>query len=158
MDPFETFRPFSSNESTSGCHRRRTAWRNDVRSMPRTIKSKTAARQWAYGRNARGRRGVAAALLSGLFLLGVCCAALTLTRLAPDSAVAGRIESEGLYSLTNVWTVHLKFAPDQWEAMEPKGGPGGFGGGPEGPRGGPGGPGGPGGFGPGMFIAPAIMR
>jgi len=136
-----------------------------VKSVPRTIKSKTVARQWAFGRNAGGRRGVAAALLSGLFVLGVCCAALTLRSLAPDSTAAGRVESEGLYNLTNVCTVHLTFAPDQWEAMEPKGGPGGFGGGPGGPGGGsggpgggPGGPGGAGGFGPGMFIAPAIMR
>ena len=65
------------------------------------------------------------------------------------------LDAAQLYSLTNVWTVHLKFTEEQWEAMEPKGGPtGGFGGpGPGGPRG----PGGPGGFGPGMFVAPAFL-
>jgi hypothetical protein len=53
-----------------------------------------------------------------------------------------------LYQPTKVWTVHLRFTAEQWEAMEPKGG--GFGrlGGPRG---------GGGGFGPGMFIAPAFM-
>ena len=82
-----------------------------------------------------------------------------------------------LFVTTNVWTVHLKFTPDQWEAIEPKGGgnmfggprggggPGGPGGGPggRGPGGpggrGPGGPGGgPGGFGPAMFLAPMFVK
>src|SRR5439155_16467684 len=61
--------------------------------------------------------------------------------------------------LTNVWTVHFQFTPEQWEAMEPKGGGGGFFGGRGGPGGrGPGGPGGPGGFGPAMFVAPAFVK
>src|SRR5437867_3869675 len=54
-----------------------------------------------------------------------------------------------LFKVTNVWTVHLKFTPEQWEAMEPKGG--GFFGGRGGPRG-------PGGFGPAMFVAPSFMK
>ncbi len=88
--------------------------------------------------------------------------------------------TNNIFELTNVWTVHLTLTPDQWEAMEPKGGPGGFGepGGPGGPGGfggpgegpggpgggrgpggpgGRGGPGGPGGFGPSMFLAPAFL-
>src|SRR6266496_946666 len=48
-----------------------------------------------------------------------------------------------LFQGTNVWKLHLKFTPDQWEAMEPQGGAGGFFGGP-----GPGGGRGPGGPGP----------
>src|ERR1044071_9463799 len=60
-----------------------------------------------------------------------------------------------LFKGTNVWTVHLKFTPDQWDAMEPKGGGGGFFGGPGGARG----PGGPGGFGgPAMFLAPSFLK
>src|SRR5687768_5388009 len=72
-------------------------------------------------------------------------------------------ESAVLYNLTNIWSIHLKFAPEEWKAMEPKGGPAGFGGGPGrgpgpmGPRGFGGPPGGPGGFGPAMFIAPVFM-
>jgi hypothetical protein len=37
-------------------------------------------------------------------------------------------EASGLYSLSNIWTVHLKFTPEQWTEMEPKGGDGPFGG------------------------------
>ena len=66
---------------------------------------------------------------------------------APDTTPA-------LLDSSKVWTVHLMFSADQWQAMEPKGGP---------PAGGPGGPGrmggmrGPGGrgpFSPAMMIAP----
>jgi spore coat protein CotH len=56
-----------------------------------------------------------------------------------------------LFKVTNVWTVHLKFTPDQWEALEPQGGGGG-------PFGGRGGPGGPGAFGPAMFVAPTFLK
>lgn len=73
------------------------------------------------------------------------------------SGLAGApAKSSELYQVTNVWTVHFTFTPEQWEAMEPKGG-GGFPGGPRGP-GRPGGPGGPGGFGPGMFVAPGMLK
>ena len=67
-------------------------------------------------------------------------------------------EADGLFRLTNIVTVHLRLTPEQWEAMEPKGGGGFFGGG--GFRGGPRGPGGPGGGGPGpaMFLAPAFLE
>src|SRR5437667_5000721 len=42
-----------------------------------------------------------------------------------------------LFTGTNVWAVHFKFTPKQWEAIEPEQAGGGFFGG----RGGPGGPG-----------------
>jgi spore coat protein H len=46
-----------------------------------------------------------------------------------------------LFKVTNVWSVHFKFTPDQWAAMEPKrNGPGSF-------RG----------FGPAMFVAPVFL-
>ena len=67
------------------------------------------------------------------------------TTLSPASV------TNNIFEITNVWTVHLTLTAEQWEAIEPKGGPGGFGGfgGPRGGRGfgGPGGPGGPGRFG-----------
>jgi hypothetical protein len=82
---------------------------------------------------------------------------------APKSDAPGALKKAGkLFEEAKVWTVHLKFAPEQWAAMEPKGGAGSrFGGGPGGPggagnAGGPGGaPGGRGGFafGPGMFLS-----
>lgn len=71
------------------------------------------------------------------------------------------LKPSDLFLTTNIWTVHLQFTPEQWEAMEPKGGPGGMFGGPggRGPGGpaGPGSPGGPGGFGLGMMLAPAFL-
>lgn len=67
-----------------------------------------------------------------------------------------------IYRLTNVWSVHLKFDPAEWEAMEPRGGGGfpGFGGGPGGPGGrGPRGGGGFGGPPPAsMILTPVFMR
>lgn len=78
---------------------------------------------------------------------------------ATCSRVAGAdgdsVPGASLYDLHKVHTLHLRFAAAQWEAMEPKGGSGPFGG-PGGRGGGPGGPPG-GGFGPGMFLAPAVV-
>src|SRR3982751_6008940 len=82
---------------------------------------------------------------------------------AGTPAAAASIKQGELFRTTNVWTIHLKFTLEQWQAMEPKqDGPGFFGGGPGGGRG-PGGPGGPGrpgggGFGPGMFLAPGFLE
>ena len=90
------------------------------------------------------------AALGGFLLLALLGAALGLQKTFPGAALAARLDSDGLFNLTNVWKIHLTFTPDQWQAMEPKGGGG--------PFGGPGGPGGPGGFGPGMFIAPAFLK
>lgn len=70
--------------------------------------------------------------------------------------VAELAKPADLFKVTNVWSVHFQFTPDQWDAMEPKGGGGMFGG-PGGP-GGPGGRGGPGGFGPAMFLAPVFLK
>ena len=70
---------------------------------------------------------------------------------APDTAQA-------LFDASKVWTVHLSFTADQWEAMEPKGGPqGGMGGPGMFGRGGGRGPGGPG-MGMAMTIAPAFLK
>ncbi len=102
---------------------------------------------------------VLAATLSGVLLLALLTLALAMQKAIPGAVSAARLEGDGLFNLTNVWKIHLTFAPDQWQAMEPKGGTGGPGG-PGGPGrpGGPGGPGRPGGFGPGMFIAPMFLN
>jgi spore coat protein H len=93
---------------------------------------------------------VLVAALGGFLLLALLGAALALQRTFPGATTAARLDGNGLFNLSNVWKIHLTFAPDQWQAMEPKGGGG--------PFGGPGGPGGPGGFSPGMFIAPAFLK
>ncbi|HTL57982.1 MAG TPA: CotH kinase family protein [Candidatus Limnocylindrales bacterium] len=109
-------------------------------------------------------------LAAGGLLLALLAAALALQKSNPISPAGARIEPDGLYHLTNIWTVHFRFTADQWEAMEPKGGFGPFGGpgrpggpgpfrGPGGPGPGPRGPGeGPGGFGPAMFLTPAFLK
>lgn len=126
-------------------------------------------------RRAESRRDAAAALGGGLLVVAVFSLAFLARSVVPVGDVPGPAAFSQLFKVTNVWQVHLTFAPDQWEAMEPKGGDGPFGGrggpggfrpggpggpGPGGPGGfGPGGgrPGGPGGFGPAMFIAPVFL-
>ncbi len=114
-------------------------------------------------------RQATAVLASALVLLALLCGARGLRHMSPAATAAAKFHIDDLYGLTNIWTVHLKFAADQWEAMEPKGGFG-FGGGPGGPgpfggNRGPGGQGmpgpagdGPAGFGPAMFLAPAFLK
>ena len=62
------------------------------------------------------------------------------------------LKSAELFQAAKVWTVHLRFTAEQWQAMEPAQA--------EGMPGGPrfGGPGAPGGFGPAMFLAPSFLR
>src|SRR4051794_12701369 len=83
-----------------------------------------------------------------------CAVTLLIITLFPSVPAARADETDGprtaaeLYQLDKVWTIHLHFTPEQWDAMEPKGagrGPGGPGGGPRG------------GFGPGMFLAPVFL-
>ncbi len=97
------------------------------------------------------------AVFSGVFFIVILlCGAAALQRISPSGFSSQPLDSDHLYNLTNVWNVHLKFAPDQWEAMEPKGGFNPFGGGPRG--GGPGGgPGGFGGFSSARTLAPVFM-
>src|SRR5436190_18201873 len=64
--------------------------------------------------------------------------------------IAPPLKSAELFELTNVWTLHLRFAADQWKAIEPKGA--------ENFRGGPGGTPRGGRFGPAMFIAPVFLK
>jgi hypothetical protein len=39
-----------------------------------------------------------------------------------ESAAGGahRLSPSAIFQFTNIWTIHLSFTPDQWEAMEPK--------------------------------------
>jgi spore coat protein H len=57
----------------------------------------------------------------------VLTSALLLAGLFPKSPAATLPKSaDELYSLTNIWSIHLTFTADEWKSMEPKGG-GGFG-------------------------------
>lgn len=69
---------------------------------------------------------ICAGALVALANLG--CAAETLPNTPSPASL--RLDADQIYNLTNIWTIHLKFAPAQWEAMEPKGGGNPFGGGP----------------------------
>src|SRR5580704_12145604 len=95
-------------------------------------------------------------VMTGEFpILAVLCGSLALQNSLTAAIATEGLNSDLLYNLTNVWTVHLKLSPDQWEAMEPKGGLnpfGGFGGGGPRER-----PGGPGGFSLAMLFSPAFM-
>ena len=102
------------------------------------------------------RRQVLAAGLGAFLLLALLGVAFALQRMVPGAAAAARLDGERLFNLTNVWKIHLTFTPDQWQAMEPRGGGGPFGG-PGGPGGPFGGPGGPGGFGPAMLFVPMFL-
>ncbi len=95
----------------------------------------------------RWRRPIAAlagALFIGLLFLGTGA----LQRISRSAAPGQLVDAGHIYNLTNIWTIHLKFTPEQWETMEPKGGRDLFGGGPPGGR--------PGGTG-GRSLAPVIM-
>ena len=90
-------------------------------------------------------RALAVVLGAGL-LLAVFGVVLALQRTVPGAATAARLDGDGLYNLTNVWHLRLTFTPEQWQAMEPKGGAGPFGG-----------RGGPGGFGPGAELGGVVL-
>jgi len=90
----------------------------------------------------------------------ITAASLFILRNPLFSIEAGK-KSDELLQVTNLWTVHFRFTPEQWEAMEPKQNGGGFLGrmmGPGGPRNRGGGPGGPGGFGPGMLLTSSFLK
>jgi hypothetical protein len=85
--------------------------------------------------------------------MGIAYSLFLAATLASEPGVLTRDE---LFAEHRVWTVHLKFTADQWEAMEPKR----TGGSPFGmmPMGGPGRGPNPEDFGPGMFLGPAVMQ
>lgn len=84
-------------------------------------------------------------------LLTLSCWAAAAAAAPPAPTKPGEV-----FLLTNVWTVHLQFRRDQWDAMEPKGGPSGLGG--FGRRGGWGGRGGLGGLEPGNLLTPVFLK
>src|SRR5690348_16929855 len=91
----------------------------------------------SFGWSTPGGRPRTIAVLAGTVLvLFLACGAAELPRVAPDASSSATLDSDHLYNLTNVWTIHLEFRSDQWAAMEPKGGGNPFGGGRGGGRGG----------------------
>jgi hypothetical protein len=50
----------------------------------------------------------------------------------PNESGTNRLRSSDIFQFTNVWTIHLRFTPEQWQAMEPRQ----AGGAPRGNRGG----------------------
>jgi spore coat protein H len=77
----------------------------------------------------------------GLFATAAVVLFLLSTFSAAQQAPKAGLHSSDVFQLTNVWTIHLQFTPDQWQAMEPKQGQPQFGGrrgsflqGPEGGR------------------------
>lgn len=93
-----------------------------------------------------------------LTLVGLLCSAAESAKPKPAE------KPDELLRITKVWAVRLEFTPDQWEAMEPKGGGGMFFGGPRqaegrrGPFGEPGGLAAPGPIGPAIILAPGFVR
>ncbi len=132
----ERFRLVFLNSRTSAAVQTIPVFFNETSASQRVIKLQHRAR-------ALGWWGLALGSLVGLVFA--------------QAAEGPRVPSD-LYQTTNIWTVHLRFTTDQWDAMEPKGGgPGGFFGGPFG-RGPQGGPGRQEEFGPAMILAPAFLR
>lgn len=108
------------------------------------------------GGGAGVRRRLVTVGAAALLILGLVWASFALQHVTASTSSVAYSDSDRLYGLTNVWTIHLTFTPDRWEALEPRGGLNPFGGGPPGgaPGGQRGGVGGPGGA---RTLAPVIM-
>jgi spore coat protein H len=39
---------------------------------------------------------------------------------SPDASPANQLRPKDIFGFTNIWTIHLTFTPEQWQAMEPK--------------------------------------
>jgi spore coat protein H len=91
-----------------------------------------------FGRKPLGWRQLGAwrrptAVFAGAVLMvALCYGAVALQQAQPGKLSSQPLDADNLYNLTNVCTIHLSFAPDQWDAMEPKGGGNPFGRGPGG--------------------------
>jgi hypothetical protein len=87
----------------------------------------------------RLRRWSAVWTLGGALFVALSSSGTTAQQQDSPTTPSGMpINADQLYTLTKVWTVHLKFTPEQWTAVEPKRGNnsfGGFRGGPGGGRG-----------------------
>src|SRR3954469_4200023 len=85
------------------------------------------------------------ALMVGLSLLG-----LAVFSIAAEPAKPLPTKSADLFNTTTVWTIHLKFTPEQYKEMQPNNGERGFFG--------LGGPRKPQDFGPAMFLSPIFLK
>ena len=56
-------------------------------------------------------------LTGGGLLVALLLSAFALPKTFPISTSVPKTDSKGLYHLTNIWTVHLKFTPEQWEEL-----------------------------------------
>lgn len=63
-----------------------------------------------------------APFFGALIVVALLCCAAALQQMSPGLFRSQLLDSDRIYGLTNVWTVHLKVTPDQWEAMEPRNG------------------------------------
>ena len=100
----------------------------------------------------KGGHRLAAVLAGALLIPAFLCGTAAQPQGSSGASASQAMDADRMYALTNLWTIHLKFAPDQWEAMEPKGGGNPFFGGPPGGR--------PGARGTGhgnRTLAPALM-
>ncbi len=63
-------------------------------------------------------------MISRLLTIAVALLSLisnrTLARESSESGRANSLRPSDIFQFTNVWTIHLHFTPEQWEAMEPK--------------------------------------
>lgn len=99
-------------------------------------------------------RTLAPARVQSCFVIGYWMSLACLPVLAGDAGTSPSTPAE-LFQCTKVWTVHLHFTPEQWQAIEPRG----TGAGKAGPAGPLGfGGGGPRGFGPATFLAPSFLK
>jgi hypothetical protein len=91
-------------------------------------------RKSSGGSEAGGWRRLVAILTGALLIVALFCGAEVLQRVSPASFSNQALDADHIYNPTNVWIIHLKFTPEQWEAMEPKGSQNPFGGGSLGGR------------------------
>lgn len=72
------------------------------------------------------------AVFAGALLISMnVCRAAAPQPGSPSVVSSQLLDADNLYTLTNIRTIHLMLAADQWDAMEPKGGGNPFGGGPQ---------------------------
>jgi hypothetical protein len=59
-------------------------------------------------------------IISGSTVALLSLAATFANAADPKKNDPGDLTPDGVFRSTNIWTIHLSFTPEQWEAMEPK--------------------------------------